>query len=171
MNTTEAIRARRSIRKYQKNQTIPQEQLDVILEAAMYAPSANNARPWEFVVVENAALRTEITKIHPYCRSLPDASLAIVVCGRPKDRLPASGEGFWPQDCAAATENIMLQARELGYGTCWCGVYPDMERANALAKLLDIRNAVPFSLIIVGVADEEPASRGYYDPSRVQYRR
>ena len=53
MNVTEAIRNRRSIRKFQQGVQIPQEDLDLILEAAMMAPSARNTRPWEFVVVEN----------------------------------------------------------------------------------------------------------------------
>ena len=51
MNVTEAIRNRRSIRKFQQGVQIPQEDLDLILEAAMMAPSARNTRPWEFVVV------------------------------------------------------------------------------------------------------------------------
>ena len=168
MNVNEAIRARRSVRKYQPGKTVPQAHIDQLLEAAMCAPSACNSRPWEFVVVENAEMRRKITKVHPYCRSLPDAALAIVVCGMP-DALPdAPAEGFWPQDCAAATENILLQATELGYGTCWCGVYPHRERAAALADLLGV-HSVPLSLILVGVADESPKQRGFYDPARVRY--
>jgi nitroreductase len=170
MEITQAIRARRSIRKYKPGQTIPQEQVELMLEAAMCAPSACNSRPWEFVVVENAELRREITKVHPYCRSLPDASMAIVVCGRPEALPDAPGEGFWPQDCAAATQNILLEAVGLGYGTCWCGLYPNMELADTIAKLLDV-SSVPLSLIIVGVADERPNRRGLLDPARVQYRR
>ena len=57
MNTTEAIRARRSVRKYQAGKTIPQEHMDLILEAAMCAPSANNSRPWAFVVVESDEMK------------------------------------------------------------------------------------------------------------------
>jgi nitroreductase len=170
MNATQAIRARRSVRKYKAGQTIPQEQIDLLLEAAMCAPSACNSRPWEFVVVENAAVKREITKMQPYCRSLPDAALAIVVCGIAQALPTAPGEGFWPQDCAAATENILLQATELGYGTCWCGVYPHKELSVELAKLLGVEST-PLSIILVGVADEQPAQRGFYDPARVRYLR
>ena len=123
-----------------------------------------------FVVVENMELRREITKIQPYCASLPTASLGIVVCGVPEALPNAPAEGFWPQDCAAATENILLQAAELGYGTCWCGVYPDAARVAAIRKLLNLQKT-PFNLIIVGVPDESPAQRGYYDRARVKYLR
>lgn len=165
MNTTEAIRARRSVRKYQAGKTIPQEHMDLILEAAMCAPSANNSRPWAFLVVESDELKRGISEAHPYCRSLPDAAAAIVVCG-PK----GAGEGFWPQDCAAATQNILLQATELGYGTCWCGVYPDKARAAAIGKLLGT-DRTPFNIIVLGVPAETPAQRGFYDKRLVRYLR
>ena len=170
MNVSEAIRTRHSVRKYQPGVTIPQEHIRQILEAAMHAPSAVNSRPWEFVVVENPALRQQISATHPYCRSLPDASLAIVVCGLPDAWPDAPQGGMWPQDCAAATENILLEATGLGYGTCWCGVYPHRERAEAIARLIGVAS-VPVSLIIVGKAAETPKARGFYDESRVTYLR
>ena len=83
MNTSEAIRARRSIRKYKKGTVIPKEHIHQMLEAAMMAPSACNTRPWEFVVVETEEIREQIMKSHPYTQMLKTASLAIVVCGRP----------------------------------------------------------------------------------------
>ena len=167
MNVTEAIRARRSVRKYQPGVTIPQEHIDLMLEAAMCAPSACNSRPWEFVVVENAAMRQSLSAMHPYCRSLPDASLAILVCGAQPELANVPAEGFWVQDCACATENILLQATELGYGTCWCGVYPHRELANEVAKLVGVPST-PVSLIIVGKAAEAPKQRGWYDETRVK---
>ena len=170
MNVNQAIRTRRSVRAYQAGVTIPQPEIEQMLEAAMCAPSACNSRPWEFVVVENLELRKQITQIHPHCRSLPDASLAIVVCGIPQALPDAPGEGFWAQDCAAATQNILLEATELGYGTCWCGIYPDRKLADVLAKLLEV-TSVPLLLILVGVASETPKQRGFFDATRVKYLR
>ena len=170
MNTIEAIRARRSVRKYKAGKVLPQEHIDLLLEAAMSAPSACNSRPWEFVVVESGELRKQITAIHPHCRFLPDAALALVVCGLPEALPTAPGDGFWPQDCAAATQNILLTATELGYGTCWCGVYPDRDLAAAMAKLLGV-TSVPVSLVAVGVAEEVPTRRGYLDTAKVRYLR
>lgn len=167
MNVTEAILTRRSVRKYQPNVEIPQEHINQMLTAAMHAPSACNCRPWEFVVVRDPAVRKRITEIHPYSKALNQASLAIVVCGLPQAQ-QGIAEGFWPQDCAAATENILLAAKELGYGTCWCAIHPHDDRSQAFAELLGVEST-PFSLIIVGKPEEQPAARGFFDPARVKY--
>lgn len=82
MNTSEVIRARRSIRKYKENFVIPQKDIETMLEAAMMAPSACNTRPWEFIVVENPAIKEQIIEISPHTSMLHTASLAIVVCGQ-----------------------------------------------------------------------------------------
>ena len=166
MNTTECIRARRSIRKYKPGVVVPQADIDLMLEAAMCAPSAMNRRPWSFIVVENTALRLKIATAHPHAGFLKDASLAIVVCGDPK---VYSSNSFLPQDCAAATQTLMLQAAELGYGTCWSAIYPDVERCAVISSLLDIRDVTPFAVIGLGVAAETPDRRGFYDKSKVRY--
>lgn len=167
MNTLEAIRSRRSIRKYKKGAVIPKEDIKQILEAAMMAPSACNSRPWEFVVVENQEKLQEIHAVHPYTSMLNTASLAIVICGRP-DLQKGICEGFFPQDCGAAAQNILLAAAELGYGTCWCGVYPSESRVEDIRKILDV-TSVPFAVIALGVPDDAPAARGFYDEERVTW--
>ena len=167
MTATETIRARRSIRKY-KGDAIPQEHLKLILEAAMMAPSACNTRPWEFVVVTDPGVKQQLVEAHPYARHLNQAYAAIIVCGRP-DLQENVCPGYFPQDCGAAVQNILLQAADLGYGTCWCGVYPRQERMDAVAGVLKIENAVPFALITLGVPDEAPTPRGFYDESRVTW--
>ncbi len=167
MNTSEVIRARRSIRKYEENFIIPQKDIEIILEAAMMAPSACNTRPWEFVVVENSIIKEQIMEISPYTSMLRTASLAIVVCGKP-DLQKAIGSSFWPQDCGAAIENLLLQATDLGYGTCWCGFYPVMERVEALQKVLHV-SSIPMAVIAVGKPAENPEARGFFDSSKVTY--
>jgi nitroreductase len=160
MTVSEAIHARRSIRKYKKAE-LTQEQIDALLEAAMLAPSANNSRPWEFLVVKSREYIDKILKIHPYAGMLKEASLAIVVCGRVET-------DFFPQDCGAAVENILLRAVELGLGTCWCGVYPEEKRMRDMRDALGIKS-IPFCVIAVGVPGESPAPRGSYDRKRVSY--
>ncbi len=167
MDAGEAIRARRSIRKYQSGVEIPQKDLERMLEAAMMAPSAVNSRPWEFVVVRSKKKREEIAAVHPHAKMLPQASLGVAVCARP-ERLPARLNGFWPQDCAAAIENLLLQATALGYGAVWCGVYPVTELVEKVQKLLGV-DSVPVAVVAIGVPDEQPKARGYFDPQRVSY--
>ena len=167
MNTFATIRSRRSIRKYKAGAIIPKEDIKQILEAAMMAPSACNTRPWEFVVVENRETMDAIMAVHPYVSMLRTASLAIIVCAKPEVQHGVCLE-YFPQDCGAATQNILLAAAELGYGTCWCGVYPQEERIAAVREIIGVES-VPFAVVALGVADEAPAARGYYDEKLVKW--
>ena len=168
MDCSQAIRARRSIRKFKPDMPVPQEDLEKMLEAAMMAPSACNTRPWEFFVAEGEA-KERLRQAHPYSQMLKTAPLAIVACGRP-DLQEGRCEPFWPEDCGAAIQNLLLQAAELGFGTCWCGCYPNELVMTRVQKVLDTA-AVPVALIAVGVPDEDPPARGFYEPAKVTFLR
>jgi len=171
MTAMEAIRNRRSIRKFKVGAEVTDAQIKILLEAAMLAPSACNTRPWEFVVVKDRAKLDEIRNTHPYTGMLETATLAIIILALPdaqegiKDGLP---QGFYPQDCGAATQNILLAAVELGLGACWCGVYPKENRIVEIQQILGT-DKLPFNVIAVGVPDESPVPRGQYEESRVRY--
>lgn len=167
MNTLDTIKSRRSIRKYDSDTCVPREHIEQILEAAMMAPSACNTRPWEFVVVESKEVKEKIMKAMPYTQMLTTAPVAIVICGRP-DLQENICQGFWPQDCGAAAQNILLSAKELGYGTCWCGCYPLAYRVEEMQKILAV-SSVPFAVIALGKADEAPDARGFFDETKVKY--
>ena len=162
-----AIAARRSIRKYQPDKPVTREQLRQLLSAAMLAPSARNRRPWEFIAVTRRELLDKIAHFHPYGKMMLEAPAAIVVVGIPQ---PDMLEGYLPQDCGAATENILLEAVDMGLGTCWCGVYPRKERMEGIARILEIpAPRFAFCVIAVGVPDEAPAQRGFYEEARVTF--
>ena len=167
MDTLDAIKSRRSIRRYDPEAGVPREHVIQLLEAAMMAPSACNTRPWEFVVVESREVKERIMKAMPYTQMLATASLAIVICGRPELQENVC-EGFWPQDCGAAAQNVLLAAKELGYGTCWCGCYPLAHRVQEMKKILDV-SSIPVAVIAVGKADESPDARGFFDEKKVKY--
>ena len=97
----------------------------------MAAPSAGNQQPWHFIVIDDREILSEIPKFHPYSKMLNEASCAIVVCG---DVTLQRFEGYWVQDCSAATQNMLLMATELGLGSVWLGAYPREERVEALKK-------------------------------------
>jgi nitroreductase len=161
------IRNRRSVRKFQPGKPVTREQLDRLLEAAMLAPSACNSRPWEFVAVTRREVLDEIARIHPYATMCTTASAAIVVVAVPQDGRP---EGYFPQDCGAATQNILLEAVSMGLGTCWCGVFPREERMASLAELLHVAAPkIPFNVIAIGVPAETPAQRGFFERDKVTY--
>ncbi|MDR1364299.1 MAG: nitroreductase family protein [Oscillospiraceae bacterium] len=113
MELFEAIKQRHSIRKY-TGQTISEEKFKLLLEAAMFAPSACNSRPWYFVVIKNQEKLTKITEFMTFAGMLKTAKHAILVCAN----LDSQKFGMYPQDCSAATQNILLRAVELGLGTC-----------------------------------------------------
>jgi len=168
MTISEAIRARRSIRKFKPGGEVTDAQIHAMLEAAMMAPSACNTRPWEFVVVRDRAKLDLIRKVHPYTGMLATASAAIVVCALPEVQNDHIKSGYYPQDCGAATQNILLEAVGLGLGCCWCGVYPKEDRISGIKEALGIEG-LPFNVIAVGVPDENPKARGFYDEKKVRF--
>lgn len=114
MDIFEAMFTRRSIRKYTQD-PVDDEDLKLLLKAAMLAPSASNRQPWHFVVVRDANVRAAIAERHPYAKMAADAPLLIVVCA---DLNEEKTPGFWVQDCSAATQNILLAARGQESGQC-----------------------------------------------------
>lgn len=167
MDCTQAIRARRSIRKFKPGQTVPRADVEAMLEAAMMAPSACNTRPWEFFVVENPETKAKLRTVHPFASMLETAPLAIVVCAVPEAQ-EGRCAGFWPLDCGAAVENLLLQAAGMGYGACWCGCWPLQDRVEAVAEVIGAKST-PTALIAVGVPDEDPPARGFYQSDKVTW--
>jgi nitroreductase len=168
MDTLEAIRSRRSIRKYQQ-QPVPQERIDQLLSAAMYAPSARNQQPWEFVVVDDRGALAEIARLIPNARMAADAPLGILICG---DLGLEKSPGFWVVDCAAATENLLLAAHGLGLGGVWVGIYPRQERMDICRRLFALPEQVmPHSLTVLGLPAEQPPQVDRFRADRVHRNR
>jgi nitroreductase len=151
MEALEAIFTRRSIRKFKTTQ-VSKDDLELMLKAAMYAPSARNTQSWHFVVSDKREALNKITELHPYAQMLKEAPLAILVCG---DKSIESNEGYNCINCSAATQNILLAAHALGLGSFWLGVYPRKERMDLLAKLFKLpADIIPISLAAIGYSDE-----------------
>ena len=164
----DAIYRRRSIRRF-TNEPVDSEILLSFVKAGMNAPSAGNQRPWRFVIVTDRKILDEIPSVHPYAAMMREATAAILVCG---DLELEQRKGYWVQDCAAATENILLEIADSGYGGCWLGVYPREERVEGLRRLLHIPGHVmPMALIAVGVPAEQKPPKNEFDESRITYDR
>lgn len=163
----ELIKNRRSIRKFKADQPVTKDQLKTLLEAAMYAPSAQNKRPWEFIAITDINLIRKIHALLPNARMCDTATAVISVIGIPRSDMPI---GYIPGDCGAATQNILLEAVNIGLGACWCGIYPRDERMLELRKLLNIPEPkIPFNVIAIGVPDESPEPKGKFEEERVTY--
>ncbi len=166
MKVLEAIFKRRSVRRY-TNQAIRAEDITQLLQAAMAAPTARNCQEWEFVVVRDKAMFQKIMAVHPYAKMLAQADCAIVVCGNTKREMAPN---YWPADCGAATQNILLAATALGIGSVWLGVYPNEERMAAVSRLLNLPQHIkPLNIISLGMPDEKLAEVNRFDPAKIHY--
>lgn len=162
----EAIFKRRSVRRY-TNQALRSEDITQLLQAAMAAPTARNCQEWEFVVVRDKAMFKKIMAVHPYAKMLAQADCAIVVCGNTKREMAPN---YWPADCGAATQNILLAATALGIGSVWLGVYPNEERMTAVSCLLHLPEHIkPLNIISLGMPDEKLAEVNRFDPAKIHY--
>jgi len=164
MDAMDVILTRRSIRKYTK-QLIQDEIVKELLEAAVSAPSAGDQQPWHFVIIDERKILNQIPSFHPYSTMLSDAQKAILVCA---DTKIETHKGYFPLDCSAATQNLLLAAHAKGLGSCWLGIYPRPERIAGMRKLLNIpEHVIPFSLISLGYPAEKSGKVDRYENSRV----
>lgn len=160
-----AIMNRRSIRKY-TDEMVTDDQVKILLQAAMAAPSAGNEQPWHFIVIRDREKMNQITTIHPHAASIKQAPVAILVCA--DTRLSKYDVDYWVQDCAAATENLLLAVQDSGLGAVWLGVYPREERVSGLRQLFNIpQEVVPFSLISIGHPAEQKGPEDRYREDRI----
>lgn len=167
MELYEGLLTRRSIRKYRKD-PIPQDIIDKLIRAAMYAPSAVNKQPWHFIALKEKEVFEKIMEIHPNSKMLSEAALAVVICG---DTKLAHGDGiYWPVDCAAATQNMLLAAHGLGLGAVWIGIYPRQQRVEGLEKIFGLpSNIKPFAVVSIGYPAEEKEHPDRFLRERIHY--
>jgi len=160
------IFGRRSIRVF-KSGEIGQETLEVLLKAAMAAPSACAKDPWHFVVVRKPETLSSLAEALPNGQMLPSASAGVVICG---DLQEAHDHqvSYMLQDCAAAIENLLLAARALGLGACWLGIHPRPDRIQRVSAILGLpAHIVPVSCVALGLPGETKEPRTRYQASHV----
>ena len=108
----ESIRQRRSVRSYLKKE-IEKEKLNEVLKAAMFAPTARNLRPWEFIVVTADETKKKLSVATPYASFARDAPVVLVVC------YDMNRSRRFKEDCSLCAENVYLEAVNQGLGTCF----------------------------------------------------
>jgi len=132
MDILEVIKTRRSIRKY-KPDPVSEEEINKILEAGRWAPSANNSQSWRFIVLRSQEMRKKLADTLTWGRFLSQAPLGIAVTVNPRAR----GSSHPVEDGGAATQNMLLEAHSLGLGACWIGTYGTGNEASA-KKVLNV---------------------------------
>jgi nitroreductase len=168
MDALKAIATRRSVRKYKKDD-VPRPLVARMIEALFASPSAVDARPWHFIVIDDREILRQLGREMADCEMLFEAPLGILICADPSlERAP----GFWPQDCAAAAENLLLAAHALGLGAVWVGLYPMEERVEAVRRVMAApRSVIPFALVAIGCPAEQPPPENRFDPAKLHHNR
>lgn len=168
MDGIETIMTRRSIRNY-TDDPVSDEQVEVILRAAMAAPSAGNQQSWRFVVVRDPQQRARLSEATPYSRMIAKAPVALVVCG---DTRNEKHPGYWVQDCSAAIENALLAINALGLGAVWIGGHPVAERVENIRRICAVpEGVVPISMIAIGHPAETKPPSERFEPAFVHRER
>ena len=167
METFENLFSRRSVRKFD-NREIEDEKIELMMKAAMAAPSAINRQPWFFYVVKDNEAKKKIIDAMPFGKY--DSPIIIVPCVNDLNRIPTQGDLAYC-DLGAATENILLAANDLGLGAVWCAVYPTKMRMKAIKKTMYMpRNLTPYSAVYVGYPSKEDKGqvKDKYDTKKVR---
>jgi nitroreductase len=154
MEVIEAIRTRRSIRRF-KSMMLPEEHLKKILVAAQQAPSAGNRQPWRFIVVTDPNIKDKLGKIARNQTWISKAGVIIVALAMDK-KSPQVFEKWAERDVMIAVEHMVLSAWSLGYGSCWIGAFKEKD----IKDLLDIPQEMTIiNLLPIGVPDENPEKK------------
>jgi len=159
------VKHRKSVRRF-RDKPVEQEKIMMCLEAARLAPSACNSQPWKFIVVDDAPLKNRLRKsalsgiysLNSFCKTAP----VIVVIVSERARFMARiggmfrGTKFYLIDIGIAGEHFILQAEELGLGTCWIGWFNEPK----VKSLLNVPKEKKIdALIALGYPDEEKPGR------------
>ncbi len=149
------VTKRRSIRRYQEK-PVEADKIDMLVEAALRAPSSRGFNPWEFVIVTDRGLLDQLSQAKPHGASfLKNAALGIIVCADPAKC------DVWVEDAAIASVFIHLAAASIGLGSCWIQIrkrmYNDSKTSQEYVReLLHIPVHLNVeSIIAVGYPAEE----------------
>ncbi len=149
METLQAIKLRRSVRKFTPN-PIPKETILKLLDAARFAPTARNVQPWEFIVVTDAKIRVRMSSFIENGPFIKDAPACILIISKDTK--------YYLEDGCAATVNILLAAADLGLGACWVAG----DKKDYCQEVLGLFN-VPsgyklVSIVALGFTAEKPGN-------------
>lgn len=170
-NALHWLRQRRTIRKF-TDADVGDEEIETLLEMAMYAPNRLNRQPWHFIVIRDGKVKkglSDLLRVHPYLETAP----VIIAVAAAYDASPT-----WLMDISAATENLLLAATVLDLGAAWIGS-PDTVMWDLAEAWMHDRLGIPPNmriptLIAVGRPAERPlphSKKDRWDRSRVHYER
>ena len=160
------IFTRTSIRNFQ-NKPVEKSDIELLLKAAMQAPSAGNQQGWEFLVVDDKELLEKLSKVSQYATPAKKAPLCIIPLGTMnKMKYPENVD----MDLSAATMNILLEAKAIGLGGVWMGVAPLDDRMNKVREIFGLSNDLrPFAIIPIGYPKRDIKKELRYYEKRIHF--
>jgi nitroreductase len=149
-------------------EAVTQDQLEILLKAAMAAPSAVNCQPWEFVVVTDRKTLDKLGDVLPYAKMIYKAGAAIIVCG-----IPAKAHKNFVEyaiiDSTLASQNILLAAEAIELGAIWTAAYPYPDRMKSVRSILNIpSDVIPLNVIPIGHPTGKDVPKKKFDPKKIR---
>ncbi len=165
-NALTVIHNRKSVRNF-TGELVTQDQLEILLKAAMAAPSAVNCQAWEFVVVTDRKTLDALGDALPYAKMIYKAGAAIIVCGNPAKAHKNFVE-YAIIDSTLASQNILLAAEAIGLGAIWTAAYPYPDRMKSVRSILNIpSDVIPLNVIPIGHPTGEDVRKEKFDPKKI----
>jgi nitroreductase len=163
MDVFTAISQRCSVRSY-KATDVEEDKLKRILEAARLSPSASNRQEWKFIVVRDKETKKKLAKAAFGQSFIGEAPIVIVACGMEPTTIMACGQPAYTVDVSIACAFMLLQAYELGLGTCWIGAFEEGD----VRKILNIPKEVRVvAMTPLGYPNQPPSQKSRKDLDQI----
>jgi len=159
VETLEAIRTRRSVRRFDAKREVSRELLEKVLDAGRLAPSAGNIQSQEFIIVrDDVAVKERIARACLNQEFVSQAPVIVIVCGnkrKSEEHYGTRGRDFYAlADACASAQNMLLAAHDLGLASCWIGAFDDAALCRALS--IPQGNVIPVAVLPIGFPAEHP---------------
>ena len=165
MKVLETIKQRKSVRKF-LDKPVTDEQIRLLLEAAMASPSGVNKQPWLFYVLKSDEMKNKLKD--KLTRGKFDSPIIIIPCIDESRTFPGEPHDLAFCDLGAVTENILIEAVELGLGSVWCAGWPLKERMDAIREALSLDDTViPYAMLYIGYEDGNVEPKDKFDETRI----
>jgi nitroreductase len=138
MDVSAAIKGRRSVRSY-KDLEVESDKIEKILEAGRLSPSASNRQEWKFLVVKYAETKKKLARAAMNQSFIGQAPVVLAACATESKAVMTCGHSTYAVDVSIAFAYMLLQAYELGLGTCWIGAFSEEEVKSVLGVPKHVR--------------------------------
>ena len=163
------IKSRRTVKEFDLK-PVSWENVARIIDAARFAPSSGNIQNWKFVVVMDGPAKTDIAGVCYDQYEISSAAALIVVCNeveKAQRYYGLRGERLFSiQNCAAAIQNMLLEAHSLGLASCWIGAFDEDELRDLVGIPAEVR---PQAIIAIGYSNKIPKAPPKYSLEMVTY--